>query len=163
LPFQLFPFSAALALFYSAHFCLAGALAFLWLRREGFSRPAACGGSAVFAFSGFALSHLPFLNNFSCLAYLPGFLLFSRSSWVLALPLALCFLSGYPPILAGGAAAALALGLMSRARPGAKVWTAAAGLSLAWSACLLLPALELAARSRRGAGMGLEETLGFAF
>lgn len=162
LPFYFFPFEPALVLFHAAHFALAGGLAFLWLRREGFGSAAAFAGAAVFAGCGPLTSRVPFLNHLSSLSLLPAFLLFRDDIWLLGLSTALCFLSGYPPILAGGlVASALLSGLLSR-RPSFGRWA----MALAWGAgacaCLLLPALSLAVGSRRGAGLGLEDTLRFA-
>ncbi|MBI4348751.1 MAG: hypothetical protein HY553_18070 [Elusimicrobia bacterium] len=162
-PFYLFGFETSLALYLAVHFGLAGLLAYLWLRRVGLGGPAALGGAAVYAGCGLLASRVVFLNHLSTLALLPGLLLFARHPWLIGLTAALAFLSGYPLMLAGGAAAAFLLTwALGRTRPRVADWAAGAALALALCALLLLPAIELAAGSHRGAGMPLSEILEFA-
>ncbi|MBI3548979.1 MAG: hypothetical protein HY078_08070 [Elusimicrobia bacterium] len=169
LPFYLFSFVGGLRVFHGAHFALAGFFCFLWLRKEGLTRGASTAGAVVFMGGGMLVSRVPFLNHLSSLAFVPAFLLLRSSPFALALALALCFLSGYPAILAGGAAVAFLLPWIAGRRAGssglrdARAWAAAGALSVGLSACLLIPALQLTLDTRRGGGLGLEETLSFAF
>lgn len=164
IPFYVLPFEGALALFHAAHYGLAALLTFLWLRRGGLSGPAALGGAALYAASGFLASRVPFLNILSTLALAPALLLFSGSAWLIGLVSALAFLSGYPQILAGSAAAAFAVSwAVERKPPRAPAWAAGAGLAVGLAGLLFLPAAELAAGSRRGAGIPLSEMLTFSF
>jgi hypothetical protein len=169
-PFYLFPFPAALALFHAVHFGLAGFFSFLWLRRWGLSRAASAGGAACFALCGGMASRIPFLNHLSVLAHMPALALFGSSPAILGLCLASAFLGGYPPMLAGAAAAAAAFEAFRGIESGepwlrdfALSWAAAGALAAALSACLLLPGLDLALSSRRGAGMDPAETLAWGF
>lgn len=170
LPFHLAGFANALTLFHVLHFALAAALWFLALRRLGFARSGAAAGAAVAALGGVAVARLPFLNHLSALALMPAFILFSESPLLLALAMCLSFLSGYPTMTAGAAAAAFVF----TAAPG--VWTAPralAGRAAAWagagliaaalSGVLLLPAAELVRGSRRGAGLEAAESLTWSF
>ncbi|PIP81825.1 MAG: hypothetical protein CO113_14330 [Elusimicrobia bacterium CG_4_9_14_3_um_filter_62_55] len=175
-PFYLFGFETALALFHALHFWLAGAGAYLWLRSIGMGRAAAAAGGAAWMLSGQLVRDLPFLNHLSTLAFLPAFLLLGRRPAFLGLALALSFFSGYPQMLAGSAAAAWLIGSarlwgasLSCARAVSAIgsftrrWLLAGLFSLALSAALLVPALELAGRSRRSTGIDSSETLTFSF
>ncbi len=168
LPFYLFGFETALPIFHVLHYWLAGAFGFLWLRSWGFSRAAAFGAAAAFMLSGGLVRDLPFLNHLSTLAYMPAFLLFARRPLILALSMALAFLSGYPQMLAGSAAAAwlitAAIDLYRRRRSALKTrleglgrhtarWAGAGLLAMGLAGVLLLPAVELVGRSRRSAGV----------
>ena len=178
LPFMLFGFATGLAVFQTLHYWLAGFFTWLWLKRLRFSSPACAAGAAAFLLAGGLVSRAPFLNHLSTLALLPSFLLFAESPALLGLSLALAFLSGYPPMLLGAAAAALALSLgwrllrsplmdaralLKAAAVHCAAWGLAALLALGLGACLLLPALELAAGSRRGSGIDPEESLTWSF
>jgi len=163
LPFHLFGFAEAAAVFHAAHYCLAAFLAYLWLRRLGSARAAAMAGATLFSLSGALASRVPFLNHLSTLAWLPGLLLFADRPWLLGLTLATAFLSGYPLMLAGGAVSAFWLTSMLRRRgPPWRAWIAGGALSLTVSAVLLIPAARLASDSQRGGGLPVVETLEFA-
>ncbi|TBR21487.1 hypothetical protein EPO15_10220 [bacterium] len=167
-PFHLFGFASALAVYHALSYALTAALWLLALRRGGFSRSAAAAGAVAAALGGVAVSRLPFLNHLGALAFLPAFLLFADAPLPLALSLALSFLAGYPTMTAGGALAAFLLsvrraegfaGLAARAGR----WAAAAALAAALAGVLLVPALELARGSKRGAGLSSEEALTWSF
>ena len=172
-PFFLFGFSTATAVFQAAHYWLAAWLMFLWLKRSaGFSGAASLGGAALFGLCGFMSSRLPFLNHLATLSLLPALLIFFRRPALLGLTLAMAFLCGYPPFLIGGAAAVWAtLAAAGHAdfsskqalAAGLARWAGAALLAMALSACLLLPAAELTALCRRASGIALEEVLEFGF
>ncbi|MDE2142500.1 MAG: hypothetical protein KGJ84_08835 [Elusimicrobia bacterium] len=166
-----FGFANATALFQLLHYFLAGWLAALWLRTLRLNWGACVGGGLSFALGGLMMSRLPFLNHLATLAWAPALALFFRRRSALAAALALMFLAGYPTFIPGAAAAAWAVAFALRARrsPGpaawAADWAAAGALALALSAAQLLPALELAALSRRSGGVDPTEALtwGFAF
>jgi hypothetical protein len=157
-PFWLSGFATALPLFHWLHYALCGAFAFLWLRSIGISRWASAAGAFSAMLGGPLVSRIPLLNHLSTLAYLPAMLLFRRRAVLLGLSLALSFLSGYPPMLAGAAAAAW---LISKA--GLGTWVRAGVLAAAVSACLLLPAGELMSDSKRSRGIAREEGLQWSF
>ncbi|MBI3565254.1 MAG: hypothetical protein HY079_08670 [Elusimicrobia bacterium] len=169
--FYFFGFAAATALFEALHLFLAGWLTALWLRSLRVSWGAAVAGGVSFAFGGLMVSRLPFLNHLAVLSWAPALPLLFRRRAALAAALALMFLAGYPTFLPGACAAAwaVALALRSRRGPGtgpaawAVDWTAAGALALALSAVQLLPALELAALSRRSGGVGAAEALTWSF
>ncbi|HBL18022.1 MAG: hypothetical protein A2X36_07585 [Elusimicrobia bacterium GWA2_69_24] len=173
--FHLFPFAAALPLYLLVHFWLAGAFSYLWLRRLAFSRWAAAGAAAAFMLGGLMIGRLPFLNHVSGLALLPAFLLFAGSPVLLGVAFAAAFLSGYPPLLAGGALAAWLVSAAADARGGSPAETARAALraagrfaaavllAAALGAVLLLPALDLARESRRSSGIQAQESLTWSF
>jgi len=173
LPFFLLSFPSALLLFHLLHLWLAGTLSFLWLRSLGLDRAAAAGGGAAYMLCGLLVGHLPFLNHISTLALLPALLLLARRRVLLALALALGFLSGYPQYLAGGAAAAWGLSLLfppaqaASGLPGfsrlSRGCLAAGAIAAALASVLLLPGLELAAASRRGGGVDPAEALTWSF
>jgi hypothetical protein len=112
-PFYLFQFPTALGIYHSLHIALAAFFAFLWLRRLHFSRAACAGGAVLFALCGGTLSRLPFLNHLSTIAFFPALMLFPRTPVLLALALAAAFLSGYPTMLVGAAAAMAAFELFA--------------------------------------------------
>lgn len=159
--FHLFPFVWALRLFHVLHFWLAGALAFLWLRRSGFGRYAAAGAAFACMLCGSAVSRVVFLNHVAILALFPALLLFSRRPALLAVCMTLSFLSGYPIMMLALTGAAWVVSAVPEEGPPswrplavhAKRWAAAGLLSLGLGACLLVPAAELTAKSDRGAGV----------
>jgi hypothetical protein len=111
---------------------------------------------------------MPFLNHLAVLSLLPALMLFFSRSQLLALTLSLAFLAGYPPFLLGGALLAWALAAAlagSNFQFGRRLagWAGAGVLAAGLAACQLLPGLELLTLSRRGAGMGLEETLLYGY
>lgn len=162
--FNLWSFERGLLGFYFLHYGLIGTFSYLWLRRERYGRAAACAGALVFMANGVLVSRIPFLNHLSTLAYLPAFLLFVRSPWLLGLAFVLCFLSGYPTLLAGGAACAFVTSwLLGRRRPSLPTWILSGCAAAAGSAVLLFPALALAVDSQRGAGLAPQEVLRFGF
>ncbi len=173
IPFFFFGFATATAIFHGFLYWLAGWLMFLWLRKLGLRRFAALSGALIYALGGSLLSRVPFLNHLAVLSLLPALLLFSGRPVLLALSLALAFFAGYPPFLVGAAVVAWALSLLllaSRRRqlPGPAMalcgrWALAAAVSLALSAFLLIPAVELVLECRRAGGMVLEETMRFGF
>lgn len=175
LPFYLLPFARALPVFHAAHFFLAGAFAFLWLRSLRLARAGAAAGAVLFMLGGLLAARIPFLNHLSTLAFFPALALFARRPALLGLSLALAFLGGYPTMLAGAAAAAwllaAALGRGGRRLFGAREvphglptrFACGAALAAALSAALLLPGLELAAHSRRGQGIAISEMLTWSF
>ncbi|MDD5302215.1 MAG: hypothetical protein PHS14_03825 [Elusimicrobia bacterium] len=167
--YYLFGFATATALFQAFHLFTAGWLCALWLRACRLSWGASLGGALIFAFGGVMIARLPFLNHLATLAWAPALALFFRRPVPLALALALMVLAGYPTFIPGCAAAAWVAACA--ARSGRWSWAAAAGgwakaalLSGFLAAAQLLPGFELAAFSRRSAGVGLAEamTLGFA-
>lgn len=167
--FYFFGFSSALAIFHACQYGLAATLMYLWLRRD-FSPAAALSGAAVFVLGGGMMSRAPFLNHLAVLSLVPAYFLFFNRPALLALALSCAFFAGYPPFLVGSAAGVWALRLLAvsaRARPGlsrsGRDWLAAGCLAALVSACLLLPALELSALSRRAEGFGLEESLRFGY
>lgn len=164
LPFHLAGFADGLPIFHALHFALSGALWFLALRKMGFARSASSAGAAAAALGGVAVARLPFLNHLSALALMPAFFLFSDAPVLLALSMALSFVSGYPTMTAGAAAAAFLLTASPGALKGrAAAWAGAGFLAAALSGVLLLPAAELARGSRRGAGLDAAESLTWSF
>ncbi|MBI4423314.1 MAG: hypothetical protein HY554_06285 [Elusimicrobia bacterium] len=161
-PFHLLRFETAVALYHGAHYALAGLFAFLWLRRGGLGAASCLAGAALFMANGVLASRIPYLNHLSTLALFPALLLFAHRPAALGLTAALAFLSGYPLMLGGGAVAAFGLTwLVERRAPRPLAWLAAVGLAAGLSALQLLPAAELAAGSKRGAGLGSAEVLEF--
>ncbi|MDD5628459.1 MAG: hypothetical protein PHU21_05310 [Elusimicrobia bacterium] len=170
--FRLFGSATATALFHGFHYWLAGWLMWLWLRSLRLRPGAALAGAAVFMLGGGLLSRMPFLNHLAVLSLLPALLLFFRRPALLALTLAAAFLAGYPPFLLGGSLLAWAVSAVL-ARPAGsrgrlawscgRIWLAAGVLAAGLAACQLLPGAELLGLSRRGGGMGLEETLRFSY
>ncbi|NNN06324.1 MAG: hypothetical protein HKL90_10530 [Elusimicrobia bacterium] len=167
--FDAFGFATATALFEALHVFLAGWLAALWLRSLRLSWGASVGGGLSFALGGLMISRLPWLNHLATLAWAPALLLFFRRPSALAAALALAFLAGYPTFLPGLALVAWALAALLRARGAppvtrwAAVWAAAMTLAVALSAAQLIPALELAAHSRRAGGVERAEALTWSF
>jgi hypothetical protein len=171
-PFRIFGFASAAAVFHALHYWLAGWLMWLWLRSLRLSPGAALAGAAAFMLGGGLLSRMPFLNHLAVLSLLPALLLFFRRPALLALTLSAAFLAGYPPFLVGGAALAWAMMAVlasPRGSAGALAWSCGRGWLLAGllaaglSACQLIPGAELLGLSRRGGGMGLEETLLYGY
>ena len=161
LAFYFFPFPWAVKIYLLAHFFAAGLFAFLWLRSLGFTRCAAVASSLVMALGGVFLSHLPFLNNIGCLAFLPALMLFSGSTIPLALTMAVMFLDGYPTIWAGAIVSAWLVSLLTHCEQGGlgpaaahtMIFLKAGLLALGLSGCLLLPGVELAKLSERTKGL----------
>jgi hypothetical protein len=171
-PFRIFGFASAAAVFHALHYWLAGWLMWLWLRSLRLSPGAALAGAAVFMLGGGLLSRMPFLNHLAVLSLLPALLLFFRRTSLLALTLAAAFCAGYPPFLLGGAVLAWAVTAVlasPRGSAGALAWSCGRGWLLAGllaaglSACQLIPGAELLGLSRRGGGMALEETLLYSY
>ncbi len=167
LPFALFTFTTGLKLYLLAHVALAGALAFLWLRRSGRSRLGSLLGATAWSLGGVTFAHLPFLNHLGSLCWFPALLLLAESPPALAAATGLCLLDGYPTFAAAEAAAALALTLASKPR---REWVATAGrfvsgvaLGAGLAAAMLLPSLELTALSERAIGLGTDVTLLYSF
>lgn len=169
--FYTFGFATATGFFDLLHYFLAGWLAALWLRTLRLSWGSSVGGGLLLALGGLMVSRMVFLNHLAVLAWSPALLLFFRCCIPLAATLSLIFLAGYPTFLPGVAAAAWALCLLLRRRGGdgpaawARAWAAGGVLALVICAAQLLPALELAALSRRASGVGPSEGLqwGFSF
>ncbi|MBI3549493.1 MAG: YfhO family protein [Elusimicrobia bacterium] len=161
--FDLFPFPHALGWYLLFAYALGGGGAYLWLRALGLSRASCLGGAAAFSFSGYFVSHTQFPNLIGTLAWFPWLFLLSGTPALLALAVALCFLSGYPPIWAGLMGALFGLrwiwptprdaGVLRHY--GGMLAGALAGTMLC--AAALLPGLELARRSGRGAVLPLKE------
>ena len=172
-PYFLFGFASATALFEAFHYWLAGAFAYLWLRATRLRRSAAFGGATLFALGGLLLSREPFLNHLAVLSLSPALILFFSRPAALALALTAAFLGGYPPFVVGAAVCAWVLAAASMPREswercrfwraGARAWIFSVLAACALSAVLLVPALELVARSRRSAGVGLAEALQYGF
>jgi len=137
--FLALPPAPAFNLLWIVHLWLAGAGAYLWLRRAvGVSRPAAALGALAFAFSGKMIAHLAagHVSLIAAAAWLPWALLFTdqavtRDSWPSAL----------------GAAAALAL----QAAAHSQLFLYTAYLALAYG---LTAALSLSPETRRSALWG---------
>jgi len=171
LAYFFFGFANATALFQLLHYFLAGWLAALWLRTLRLSWGACAAAGISFALGGLMIGRASFLNHLAVLAWAPALPLFFRRRGPLALALALMFLAGYPAFLPGLAVVtwALAFALRARRRGGAGPaqwgadWAAAAALALALTAAQLLPALQLAALSRRAGGLPPDEVLRFGF
>ncbi len=166
--FYFFGFATATALFQALHLFAAAWLCALWLRSWRVSWGASAGGALIFAFGGLMIARLPFLNHLAVLSWAPGLALFFRRPAGLALVLALMALAGYPTFIPGCAAAAWALALAAGSRRASWAgalggWAAAGAGALALSAVQLAPGLELAARSRRAAGVGLDEAMTWSF
>ncbi len=166
--YYLFGFATATALFQAVHLFLAGWLCALWLRSCRLTWGASLGGAVLFAFGGVMIARLPFLNHLATLAWAPALALFFRRPVPLALALTMMVLAGYPTFIPGCAAAAWAVAWAARGKGwswsgGARDWGAAALLSGILAAPQLLPGLELAARSRRSTGVGLDEALTWGF
>jgi hypothetical protein len=166
--YYLFGFATATALFQAVHLFSAGWLCALWLRSCRLTWGACLGGAVLFAFGGVMIARLPFLNHLATLAWAPALALFFRRPVPLALALTMMVLAGYPTFIPGCAAAAWAVAYAARSKGwswsgGVRDWGAAALLSGILAAPQLLPGLELAAHSRRSAGVGLEEALTWGF
>ena len=167
--YYLFGFADATAAFHLLHYFLAGWLAALWLRSLRLNWGACAAGGFSLAFGGLMISRMPFLNHLAALAWAPALALFFRRPAALAAALALMFLAGYPTFIPGAALAAWALALALRRRGAAgpatwaAEWAAAGALAAALSAAQLLPALELAALSRRSGGVERAEALVWSF
>jgi hypothetical protein len=169
-PFFILRFADALALYHFAHYWLAAAFVYLWLRAGRASKASAFGGAVVAAFSGLMLSREPFLNHLAVLALAPALALFFTRPAALAAALALAFFAGYPPFLVGAALTAWAMALAGRGagdasfwKRAALCWTLAGAASAVLGAVLLLPAAELVGLSRRAGGMAADETLAYGF
>ncbi len=166
--YYFFGFATATALFQAAHLFTAGWLCALWLRSCRLTWGACLGGALLFAFGGVMIARLPFLNHLATLAWAPALALFFRKPVPLALALTLMVLAGYPTFIPGCAAAAWIAAYAARShgwswKGGARDWAAAGLLTGALAAVQLLPGLELAAHSRRSAGVGLAEALTWGF
>ena len=167
--FYTFGFSTAAALFHLLHYFLAGWLAASWLRTLRLNWGASVGGGLSLALGGLMISRMPFLNHLAVLAWTPALLLLFRRPAPLAALLSLMFLAGYPTFLPGAVAVSWILALILRrgfsSGPAdwTRVWTVAALSALAVCAAQLLPALELAALSRRAGGVGVQEALQWSF
>ena len=166
--YYLFGFATATALFQALHLFTAGWLCALWLRSCRASWGASLGGALLFAFGGVMIARLPFLNHLSTLAWAPALALFFRRPIPLALTMALMALAGYPTFIPGCAAAAWVAAYAARAKGwswtgAAADWAGAGAIAGALAAAQLLPGLELAANSRRAAGVGLAEALTWGF
>lgn len=171
-PFFLFGFATAAALFHGLHYWLAGWLSYLWLRSLRLSRGACLSGAAAYCLAGVMVSHMPFINHLSTLSLAPGLLLFFRRPLWLGTTLALAFCAGYPPFLIGAAALSWAVMavLASPAGPWGRFgaccagnWLAAGLLAGVLAACQLIPGAEFMVISRRSGGMTLDETLRFGY
>src|SRR3989338_3712582 len=169
-PYFFFGFAEATAIFHAFHYWLAGFLTYLWLRSLRFPTLCALGGALGVCLGGVFLARRSFLNHLAVLSLAPGMLLFYRRPAALALVLSCSFLAGFPPLLISSAAAAWAVSLalspkrrLRFAAGSVGAWFGAGALALAFSACLLLPAMELFQHSRRAAGLALEESLRFGF
>lgn len=167
--YYLFGFATATALFQAMHLFTAGWLCALWLRSCRLSWGASLGGAVLFAFGGVMIARLPFLNHLATLAWAPALALFFKNRPVpLALVLTLMVLAGYPTFIPGCALVAWIAAYATRTKRwtwgGAALdWTKAGLLSGLLAAAQLLSGLELAAHSRRSAGVGLEEALTWGF
>ncbi|MCX5789792.1 MAG: YfhO family protein [Elusimicrobia bacterium] len=155
--FHFFPFVQALSPYLLLMYWLAAFWAYLWLRRLGASPAAAGGGAIVFAAGGTMVSHIQFPNLVASLAWGPALFLFTGRLALVALAAGLGLLAGYPPILAGlaGVWLVLAQALEGRSRLGRSLLGLAAGLALA--GVVLVPGMELAARSHRMETMSAKE------
>ncbi|MDX6770451.1 MAG: hypothetical protein SF051_13025 [Elusimicrobiota bacterium] len=166
--FYCFGFATATFLFQSLHMTLAGVFAALWLRSLRLRWGACAAGGLVFALGGFMVSRLPFVNHLAAAAWMPALSLFFARPLPLAASLALMFLAGYPTTVPGACLSAWALAFALRARGApswarlSAIWVAAGAMALALSGAQLLPAVELAALSRRAA-MGAQEILQWSF
>lgn len=164
-----FGFAGATAAFHALHYFLCGWLAALWLRSLRVAWGPAAGAGAALALSGLLVSRVHFLNHLATLAWAPALALLFRRRAALAAALALMFLAGYPTFIPGAALAAwaVALALRRRGTPGPASWAAdwavAAAAAAALSAAQLLPALELAALSRRSGGVDAAEAVTWSF
>lgn len=166
--YYLFGFATATALFQALHLFVAGWVCALWLRSCRLTWGASLGGALLFAFGGVMIARLPFLNHLSTLAWAPALALFFRRPAPLAATLALMVLAGYPTFIPGCAFAAWVAAYAARTgrwswRSGAIDWILAGLFAGGLAAVQLLPGLELAAHSRRSAGVGLEEALTWGF
>jgi len=149
------------------HYALAAILTAVLCRALGVGHVASAFAGIAFAFGGFMVTwtELPTLMNSA--AWLPGALLgvaliFARNRWgmaLLALSLAMTLLAGHFQIaayvwMATGVYALARAGwaLMHRRPAHVGALIAGVGLGLLLSAPQVLPALELAANSTRGAG-----------
>lgn len=166
--YYLFGFATATAMFQALHLVAAGWLCALWLRACRLPWGACLGGALLFAFGGVMIARLPFLNHLATLAWAPALALFFRRPAALAVALALMVLAGYPTFIPGCAAAAWIAAYAARTgrwswSGSVRDWAAAGLLSGVLAAAQLLPGLELAAHSRRSAGVGLAEALTWGF
>lgn len=165
--YYLFGFATATAAFQALHLFSASWLCALWLRSWRATWGAAIGGALLFGLGGLLVARLPFLNHLAVLSWAPALALFFRRPAALAVVLALMALAGYPTFIPGCAAAAWAVAAAAARRPSwreaAAGWAAAVPASVALAAVQLAPGFELAARSRRAGGVGLDEALTWGF
>jgi hypothetical protein len=166
-PFWLFGFSTAAAVFQAVHYWLAGGLCYLALRSMKAPRHAALGGAILFCLGGLLMAREGFLNHLAVLSLMPALVLFFGRPALLAVALAVSFWAGYPTFLVGACLSAWA---MRAAAPGrvdarrqAAGWIGAGALAALLAGCLVAPAFELLAQSRRASGVDAVESLTFAF
>jgi hypothetical protein len=166
-----------------AHYWLASAFTYVFLRDVGLSRLGALAGGVVFAFCGFMVAHLGHLPMVLVAAWIPLILLMLRramlnrtlAGWAWAigagLVMAVSLLAGHVQIFSYGlmAAGALWLYLLLGQKPlsvrSITPWVLKGGLALALAlgigAIQLLPSLRLSAESVRAA-VSYEEASQFA-
>jgi hypothetical protein len=154
-----------MGLFLLMHFALAGAGAFLFLRRIGVPRAAALVGGVAFMWNGFFVTRTGHPTVVASCSWLPWALLAfdrfwesptGRRSALLALPIALSLLAGFPQafFLIAYLVGALAIARRLRARrgaaqPPARALLLAALLAAGLCAVQLIPSAELRAHSSR--------------
>jgi len=165
-----------------AHYWLASAFTYVFLRDVGISRLGAIAGGVVFAFCGFMVAHLGHLPMVLVATWMPLVLFTFRRSllsttltgWAMSIAtgllMAVALLAGHVQIFAYGllAAALLWLYLLIRHRPdswrAAVPWILKGALALAVAisigAAQLLPSLELSNQSSR-ASVSYEEASEF--
>jgi hypothetical protein len=165
--FDLYGFATALAAFQLLQLFTGGWLCALWLRSWGARWGSALGGGLLYALGGVMVARLSYLNHLAVLAWAPALPLFFRRPRELACALAVMVLAGYPTFVPGCALAAWGCALACARRPdwgaAARGWILAALAAAALAAAQLVPGFELAALSRRAAGVGLEEALTWSF
>ncbi len=163
--FDLFQFPTGLFFFHVFHYWLACFLAYLWVRKLGFSHESGLGAGILFGLNGILISREIFTNNLPILALLPALCLFALSPPLLAVTITCAFFSGHPEFIIGGILSAGLISLINQPKKSrfALVFVMGCILSIPLSGALLCPAAQLFFHSIRYAGIPQSEAWQFRF